>query len=141
MKIASHLMKLLTSLIVILLINSAQAGIPLWAFIPLTDTSISVQRNETTRIEYLVVNQSDKVHTLLMTPIMGITQIPSPGYCSSPFTLAPQQFCTLSLLVVGSALGDTVEGGPVVCELGNPLQCYQPNVDDRLDVSIKKEKT
>lgn len=139
MKIVSPLMKLLASLSVFLLTSPAQAGIPLWAFIPLTKTSISVKRTETARIEYLVVNQSDAPHTLLMTPIRGVSQIASPGYCFSPFTLGSQQFCVLSLLVVGSALADKVEGGPIVCESGNPLQCYQPKVDDRLDISIKKE--
>jgi hypothetical protein len=111
------------------------AGSPVWTLTPLTATSIFVPVNGTAIIQYQVTNQSKKSHTLKMTGITGISQDTSGGRCASPFTLAYQESCTLSLTVDGSALQGNVVGGPVLCQSGNALQCYQPSSADALNIT------
>lgn len=105
------------------------AGGPVWIFTPLTATSISVPANSTEMIRYQVTNQSGKSHTLVMTPITGVTQTTTgAGICSNPFTLPSRgSSCTLSLQVNGSQLTHSITDGPIVCEQGSTLQCYKPS--------------
>ncbi len=111
------------------------AGSPVWTFSPLTATTMSVSTADTATIQYQVTNQSRKTHTLEMRGITGISQNTSPGHCANPFTLSYQQSCTLSLTVDGSAIPGGVVGGPVVCQQGNALQCYQPSRPDSLNIT------
>lgn len=112
------------------------ASIPVWKLTPLTATTISVSTIETATIQYLVTNQSNRSHTLsLNSTIPGVTQNASSGYCSNPFTLGSQQSCTLTLIVQGASLQSNIVGGPVVCEQGNILQCYQPSAADSLNIT------
>jgi hypothetical protein len=71
-----------------------------------------------------------------MKNIQGITQITTSGLCTDPFPLGSQQSCTLSLNVNGSALAGNVVGGPVVCQQGSNLQCYQPSAQDSLNITV-----
>jgi hypothetical protein len=105
----------------------AYAGMPLWSFVPLTETSILIQANNTATVNYQVTNQSKKTHTLGLSAIPAITQITSAGNCPNPFVLAYQQSCTLGLIIHGSTLQGDVIGGPLVCQQGSTLQCYQPS--------------
>lgn len=115
----------------------AYAGTPLWTFTPLTATSISVASNGTATIQYQVTNQSVKSHSLVMTPITGIIQTTTgTGVCSNPFTLPYKgSSCTLSLTVSGSQLTHSISSGPVVCEQGSKLQCYQPSPSNVLNIN------
>ncbi len=71
-----------------------------------------------------------------MSSIVGIDQITSgTGNCSNPFTLRSKQSCTLTLQVNGSDLTSNVSGGPVVCNQGNRLQCYQPSAAESLNIT------
>lgn len=113
----------------------ARAGAPLWTFTPLTATTLTVQTGTTATIQYNVTNQSSKAHTLAVTPITGITQITTTGNCASPFVLAGKQSCVLTLSVDGSQLTGNVTGGPVVCQTGSALQCYQPSSANALKIT------
>ena len=71
-----------------------------------------------------------------MRGITGISQNTTPGNCANPFTLGYQQSCTLTLTVDSSSLQGSVVGGPVVCQQGNALQCYQPSAADLLNITL-----
>lgn len=124
--------------LVLLYITYSYAGIPVWRFntVPNYLPSITVTPISTANIKYTITNQSRKSHTLSMKNITGITQITSTGNCSNPFTLNYQQSCTLNLLVDGSALTESIKGGPIVCENGSELECYQPGPDDILNINF-----
>jgi hypothetical protein len=117
---------------------TAQASTPLWTFTPLTATTITVPSNGTATISYTVTNQSNKSHTLKMTPIQGITQLTSgAGICASTFTLATKgSSCILSLQVNGSEMTNTISNGPIVCEQGSSAQCYRPGTNDILHITF-----
>ena len=137
---ATYSKALTTLLSSILLSLSAllHAGSPVWTFTPLTATSVSVPANGTATIQYQVTNQSAKSHSLLMTPITGITQTTTgAGICSNPFTLPSKgSSCTLSLQVNGSQLTHSVTDGPIVCEQGSTLQCYKPSPSNVLNINV-----
>ncbi len=131
-----HLMgKIAAVLLAFLYLNIAHAGTPVWTLTPLTPTTISVPSNSTATVKYQVTNQSKHTHSLQMSPITGINQVTSAGNCSDPFVLGYQQSCTLTLQVIGSELDGPIEGGPVVCETGNALQCYRPSQPNNLNIS------
>ncbi|KTD14500.1 NHL repeat protein [Legionella gratiana] len=117
--------------------NSSQAGTPMWTFTPnpAFPPNISLTQSGYAYVQYTVTNQSRKTKTLIMNSIPGITQITTPGNCPNPFTLAYQQYCTLTLFVDGSQLVGTIKGGPAVCEHGSPLQCYQPS--NPLNITVR----
>ncbi|MBY0545522.1 MAG: DUF1566 domain-containing protein [Gammaproteobacteria bacterium] len=123
--------------ILLLLSSLVQAGSPVWTFTPVPNypPTVSVSPGETATIKYTMMNQSTKIHTLVMTPIAGITQSTSAGNCSNPFTLTYHQTCILTLQVDGSALPGNIIGGPQVCQQGNSLQCYQPSAADSLHIT------
>lgn len=111
------------------------AGTPLWTFTPLTQTTITVAANDTATVRYQVTNQSRKTHTLAMKAIPGVTQITTSGNCPNPFVLGYQQSCILNLSINGSALKGNIQGGPIVCQQGNPNQCYQPSAANSLHIT------
>lgn len=125
------------SIPLLLLSSLLQAGQPLWTFTP--DASypptVSVAPGETATIKYTMTNQSTKTHTLVMTPIAGITQVTTAGNCSNPFVLGNHQSCILTLQVDGNMLPGNIFGGPQVCQQGNQLQCYQPSFSDTLHIT------
>ncbi len=90
----------------------------------------------TATVKYIVTNQSKKPKILIMSPIIGINQVTSgTGNCSNPFSLGYKQSCTLTLEVIGSELVRNISGGPVVCNQGNRLQCYQPGSTNSLNIT------
>jgi hypothetical protein len=118
------------------MITTACAGTPLWTFEPLTPTTIAVPANGTALVEYRITNQSSKPHTLTMQPIRGITQITTgPNVCGNPFVLSGKGSCILSLQINGSQLNSPVTDGPVVCQQGNPNQCYRPSSTNILRIT------
>lgn len=127
---------ILLSLLLASLSGHLHAGSPVWTFSPLTATTITVSTADTATVQYQVTNQSRRTHALEMRGITGINQNTSSGHCANPFTLGYQQSCTLTLTVDGSALQGGVAGGPVVCQQGNALQCYQPSRSDALNITL-----
>lgn len=115
------------------------AGISPWIFSPLTRTTLSIRPvpNNFFTVQYIITNRSHRTHTLVMTPITGIRQITSSNvnFCSNPFTLAFLQSCILNLEISGTGLIGDVIGGPVVCDRGNALECYQPRGDSILRIT------
>ncbi|QLZ69748.1 hypothetical protein FOLKNPGA_02546 [Legionella sp. PC1000] len=140
----SHLMPQLGfGLYTFCFITAAQAGSPLWTFMPDANfpPKVSVSSTGTATVKYIVTNQSKKTQTLVMNPIIGINQVVSgEGNCNNPFLLGYKQSCTLTLEVIGRELLGDVSGGPMVCNQGNPLQCYQPSAINSLSI-IKGETT
>ncbi|MDI1352006.1 MAG: hypothetical protein PSV35_04435 [bacterium] len=135
----NNLIKLLILGLWICCTTIAYPALPLWTFKPLTATTFSVSPTETALVKYQVINQSKKTHALIVKTIPGISQIITAGTCAAPFILAYQHYCTLTLLIKGDALQGDVIGGPVVCQQGNPLQCYQPSLDNVLHISKVKK--
>ncbi|HHF0578356.1 TPA: hypothetical protein ACPHXX_000565 [Legionella anisa] len=127
--------KIITGTWMMLGMAFVHAGTPLWTFTPLTTTKITVAANDTTTVKYQVTNQSKKSHTLAMKAIPGVTQVTTAGNCPNPFILGYQQSCILNLSINGSALNGNILGGPVVCQQGNPSQCYQPSRANSLQIT------
>lgn len=116
----------------VLLSASVYAGIPVWTFTsdPIYTPSVTLSTTATAIIKYKITNQSQQIHTLKMQPIQGIT---SSG-CIGP--LGYKDVCELTLNVNGSTLNGDVSGGPVMCEKGSPVQCYQPSLKDSLAIRL-----
>lgn len=70
-----------------------------------------------------------------MKAITGVTQNTGGGYCGNPFTLGYLQSCVLNLAIDGSTIPSSFSGGPVVCQQGRGLQCYQPNASNALNIT------
>ncbi len=126
-------------LLLLLMISSmpSVAGTPVWTFTPdpYYPPNILISDTNTETVQYVITNQSRVTHTLMMQPIPGVTQRTNVGNCGNPFTLGYLQSCTLSLSVTGSALIHDVHGGPVVCQQGSSLLCYQPSAANSLNIT------
>jgi hypothetical protein len=103
-------------------ITIAYAEAPLFTFQALTNINLTIFDGGIASVKYLITNP--KGHTLLLKTVPGIYQNSSPGYCTNPII---QPTCILNLVILGSALQESVAAGPFLCTLGNISQCYQPN--------------
>lgn len=130
-----RMMPLLLGATALLMAITSQAGTPVWTFTPLTPTTLSIPSNETATVQYQVTNHSTKSHTLAMSPINGVAQNTSVGYCENPFHLSAHQSCVLNLRINGPTIPGSFSGGPVVCEQGSELQCYQPDALNVLNIT------
>lgn len=118
------------------------AGTPVWTFTPSQSypPTVSVATNGTATIIYTVTNQSLKSHTLVMTPIPGITPTVSGCATSCPSSTntlclpTKGSSCTLTLTVNASQLQGNVTSGPELCQQGSRLQCYTPQ--NPLDITL-----
>ncbi|MFT4058026.1 MAG: hypothetical protein QM652_00595 [Legionella sp.] len=117
------------------MMTATQAATPLWTLTPLTQTTYSIPNNGMITIQYRVTNQSPRTHTLTMIPINGVNQITSTGNCPLAFTLYFKQSCILTLQIVGSTLTSNITGGPKIGQHANLLQCYQPSIINRLNIT------
>ncbi|HHT0591839.1 TPA: DUF1566 domain-containing protein [Legionella anisa] len=123
---------LLTAFFSCLMLSSVQAAKPLWTFVPQTLTDITVAKGASAQVIYTVHNQSSRPKTLVMKPIAGVSQ-------GAPCLLPGKGICTLILNVNGSGLQGDVVGGPVLCQQGNDLQCYQPNPTNILRIHLAQQ--
>ncbi|WP_419420929.1 WD40/YVTN/BNR-like repeat-containing protein [Legionella sp. D16C41] len=136
--------RLITSLLSFLisyLVSSIGLAAPVFTLTPLTATTIQLPINGAATVQYLVQNQSSKTHTLVMLPIIGVTQITNAGNCPNPFVLGMKQSCVLTLQINANQLSGSYSGGPIVCQQGsngapNPLQCYQPSPTNLLNITV-----
>ncbi len=112
-----------------LMLSGAQATKPLWTFVPQTPTAITVTKGGSAQVIYAVQNQSSRPKILVMKPIAGVSQ-------STLCQLPAKGSCMLTLNINGPVLQGDVLGGPVLCQQGNDLQCYQPSSANILRISL-----
>lgn len=112
-----------------LMFTTVYSNTPLWTFKPHTSPIITVTKGGSKQILYTIRNQSTKPKILLMSPIAGVSQ-------SAPCVLPAKGSCTLTLNINGSSLKGDVLGGPVLCQRGNKLQCYQPSKVNSLHITL-----
>ncbi|MES2218722.1 MAG: DUF1566 domain-containing protein [Pseudomonadota bacterium] len=136
MKMNQWIARLIVAVLANFTMLTAQAGLPLWSFTPLTATTIIVEPGTTGVVQYLVTNNSSRTHTLAMTPITGITQLTGGSNCSNPFILGFLGSCVLSLQFDANVVPAGLFGGPAVCDFGSTLQCYQPSLADSLNITV-----
>ncbi|MBA2711415.1 MAG: DUF1566 domain-containing protein [Tatlockia sp.] len=119
----------------LMLSTLANAGEPLWEFTPLTPTKVTIFSHELVTVKYVVTwaYPSTREFTLVMTPIPGIISQKTPLADCSAFGLK-QPCLLLDLTIIGSALTKNIEGGPSLCQRGNPNQCYQPDSNNVLKI-------
>jgi hypothetical protein len=117
---------------------AVQASGPILTFVPETRTSVTLAPNGIASVRYQVTNQSVVTKTWATQPIPGVSQSTSvPGACPSPFLLTYQQSCLLDLRLDGALIDSGgVHDGPVVCVQGSTIECVEPSLADRLDVTI-----
>lgn len=117
-------------------ISSSHAGLPMWTFTPDPNypSNIAIGSAGSGVVKFVVTNNSSKPHQLVIQPMEGIKQ-------TEPCILAPKGTCNLILAVNGRDLpAEGINEGPSVCEIDthgapNPYQCYQPNYEDRLNIT------
>jgi DNA-binding beta-propeller fold protein YncE len=125
------------------------AAQPKFSIIPVagTVTSLLLPSNFSETVSYQVTNQTNITRTLTMVPILGVNQVTTGGgACPNPFILAPQQSCTLNLLINGSQVSSAgISGGPVICKTNgandprpDPFLCSQPSLPNTLAISLTK---
>lgn len=114
----------------------AIGAVPVVDVAPLTPTTLTLTPHDEAFVRYQVTNQSSVTRTLAMRPIVGIEIATAVGDCADPFTLAAHASCVLDLHVIGSQMVGDIIGGPVVCNSGNALQCYQPAAAGQLHVTL-----
>ena len=101
-------------------------------------STIVIPSDGTATINYTVKNQTCADFNLVLAPIAGAVQIPSEGGCNFPSVLKAGNSCNLRLLINGASVPPGgIQGGPQVCNAGNPEQCSQPAPQNRLNVSTE----
>lgn len=119
----------------LLIPNLLFAAKPVFLVTPIQKAPTTVSTGQTVTAIYQVTNNSPFVlnnNGVIDLP-NGITQ--SGGTCSSPFSLAPGESCTLNLQIVANQLITDVHGGPIVChKLSCPVYCSQPSVGNELNI-------
>lgn len=132
----------------LLLVNSVtiHAATPKFSIIPSADSinAIYLPNNFTETVNYQITNNTTITRTLTMVPIPGISQTLTGDVCANPFTLAPKQSCTLSLIIHGNQVPTSgIMGGPVICKTKAPndnspdlFLCSQPSPANELAISI-----
>lgn len=136
MRSSRSIFKIVFGLLLVCVNCTSNAASPLWTFQPLTATTLTLTSNQTATVQYLVTNQSRKSHTLALQSVIGINQATGAGTCGYPFTLSYRESCVLSLTINGNLLQGNVSGGPVVCQTGSQLQCYQPAAANILQITL-----
>lgn len=111
---------------------------------PLTDPVVQVPLEETREVQYKLVNQGNKLHTLSMKPMLGVSQqVDKAGSCKENTRLKPGQSCLLKLTVDGDSVKNLEKNGPLLCEnISNwhdqeavaSSVCVQPKADERLSI-------
>ncbi|MFC3907747.1 RCC1 domain-containing protein [Legionella dresdenensis] len=142
-----HLIRIITGFSAVMLsCGSYATATPKFTITPLTSTTLRVSQSDIAVVNYQVTNNTQITRQLTIQPITGVAQITGGGNCSSPFTLAPHQSCTLSLRINGSQMTGNINGGPVVCKTfgsGNsqpdPFLCSQPAVSGVLNVTYQRQ--
>jgi len=116
---------------------SSSLATPLIVYSPATPTTLILEGSDTAVVSYVVTSQDYKTTSWTMTPILGIVQLTgAAGECGGLFVLEPSQSCTLDLQLSAAQMNDVTQGGPIACQSGNPLSCYQPSAANQLKVTV-----
>lgn len=106
------------------------AGTPLWLFSSPNPNLAWIAPGQTETLSYNIINQSSQAKNLTLKPIAGVGAYP----CYLPFKGSS---CNVTLTINGSAVSEQgVHGGPMFCEQGNINQCYQPEPQNQLNISL-----
>lgn len=132
-------MLLVTVLMTVFYSAMSWSGSPLWTIVsdPSYPSTVSVPSTGVATVKYRVTNQSHKTHTLILvnTNRAVSMQVTDPEDCPDLINLSYQQSCLLNLYINGSQLHGNYRGGPVLCQQGSRLQCYQPGAKDILNIT------
>ncbi|KTD53680.1 protein with a bacterial immunoglobulin-like domain protein [Legionella santicrucis] len=117
---------------------------PTFSIVATTPTQVIVPSTGAVKVHYQVTNNTKLTRTLTMVPIKGISQNTSGlENCKSPFTLAPNQSCLLSLQLNGNELPASYLGGPMVCKTNgpkdpspSPFLCSRPSAESILSIKV-----
>ncbi|WP_298626576.1 hypothetical protein [uncultured Legionella sp.] len=108
---------------------TTQATMPVWTFSAPNPKQASVSAGNTVTVQYTVTSQSQQAKKLIMPTTTGLSA--SPCYLEGKGST-----CLLTLTINGSQMpANGFHEGPVLCEQGNPNQCYWPDSDNQLQVS------
>ena len=132
MKRRNLINKILVGAWAMLAMTWAFAATPLWTYSAPRPATTTVSAGSAATIQYTVTNQSTRTKDLILRA--------TPGLTASPCHLATKSStCTLTLTVNGSGVPlEGIHTGPVLCEKGNPLQCYQPSLPNSLNITKSK---
>lgn len=91
-------------------------------------------------IKYQVTNTTRKPQSLFIRPIAG-TDIyaADASACKNGKSLNTNASCTLTLLLTPLKIKAPITGGPIICLDETSLRCFQPAMDQTLDISIRSE--
>ncbi|ARB92081.1 Ig-like domain-containing protein [Legionella longbeachae] len=117
---------------------------PTFSIVATTPTQVIVPSTGSVKVNYQVTNNTKLTRTLTMVPIKGISQNTiGLENCKSPFTLAPNQSCMLSLQLNGNELPPSYLGGPMVCKTKgpkdpspSPFLCSRPSAESILSIKV-----
>lgn len=109
---------------------TAHAGTPVWTFSAPNPAQVIISAQDTATVKYIVTNQSAKPKNLIMKA--------TPGLSASACHLATKgSVCTLTVTIHGIAVPSKgIYEGPMLCEQGNPNQCYEPCKENQLQVTL-----
>jgi len=138
-----RLFKVIGCIATLCLLPALHAGSqPVFTITPASSPTIHLPINGVATLDYTVTNQTKITRTLTMVTIQGITQVTTDaGACAQPFTLEPNQSCTLRLSISGNQMNNQIIGGPRVCKTqadnltADPFLCSQPSKTAVLNVS------
>ena len=128
-------------MLMFLFLSTVEAGSPVWTFTSITPTVLNLAANGIGVVFYRVTNQSRKPHNLVMMPIVGVTQIPIINSCLDTNLIQYGQSCNLLLLIKAKDVLNSFAQGPILCQHGDPLQCYQPSASNILRINVTGKNT
>jgi len=110
--------------------NVIMAAKPLWTFSAPSPKVSSIPSNGSVTVSYTVTNQSNKAKRLFLQPQPAVN---TAGECVLP---TKGSICQLVLSIDGSKIPAAgINDAPVLCEKGNPNQCYRPSKDNLLNIT------
>lgn len=134
--------KILATVMLTCVVPLSFAALPKFLLTPVTPVRMQVATNQTAIVQYRVLNQTEVARVLTIQPIPGVVQLTGdPGFCNSPFALAPHTSCLLTLQFNPVSNPGLVKGGPVVCKTKSntdvspdPYLCSKPETKNQLEV-------
>jgi hypothetical protein len=116
--------------------SSIHAATHIISLRPITPTSVTIARDGTTTVQYVVTNESAKAHTARALHVPGVHQVSGDKNCADPFVLVSKASCVLTLEINGKERKGNIAGGPTICLDKNTAQCFQPAKANSLDIRL-----